>query len=707
MASGRFPFVAIVTGAVFFVHASCVTAGESSVHRAVHSTARLVTPIDGVRPGDPIDVGVYFEIAPEWHLYWVNPGQSGEPPRLRWTSPPDVEAGPPRWPVPQRFEIGGIVNFGYERELLLPLTLPASAAADGADSDLALSVDLTWLGCRADECIPATATLALRAPVSSRAPSPDPKWHPRFAALAADAPSTVRATATLGDDREITLRLLDVPEALRTSSTLDVFPYEAGVVDEGIPATVLAATGSTIEIRLKAAASAPRSLDRLTGIVAARDDEPRVAVAFDATASSAVAPAATDTGSRTPIGTGAALLFAFVGGLLLNLMPCVFPVLSLKVLGFVQRAHGDEAETKAHGWAFTLGVLASFWVLAATLLVVRAGGQQLGWGFQLQSPVFVCVLVYLLLVMSLSLSGMLEVGTSLTGAVGRAGMEEGRSGSFWTGALATVVATPCTAPLMGPALGFALTQPPAVAMAIFSSLGTGMAAPYLMLSYFPSALHRLPRPGPWMERLRQFMAFPLLATAVWLADVFAKQTGEGALVRLLAGAVLLAFAVWLWGATSHGAKRRTSIRMVATLSAVAALGFGVGAARMDPAPRSTPAPHDAFWQPWTPARVAELREQGRTVFVNFTAAWCLTCKVNERAIFARSDVRELFQRHDVVALEADWTNEDAEIQRTLASFGRDGVPLYVVYPPNDGREPSVLPQIPSFQDLETAFRGTR
>jgi thiol:disulfide interchange protein len=268
------------------------------------------------------------------------------------------------------------------------------------------------------------------------------------------------------------------------------------------------------------------------------------------------------------------------------------------------------------------------------------------------------------------------------------------------------VATPCTAPLMGPALGFALTQPAVVAMMIFTALAAGMAAPYLLLSYFPAMLSRLPRPGAWMERLRQLLSFPLFASAIWLASVFAKQTGEAALVRLLAGALVLAFALWLWGIATRSGRSARGSKITAVAAAMISITIGIGAARDTTAPsRETKSVHDSFWQPWSAKRVAELRAEGRGVFVNFTAAWCLTCQVNERAIFARSDVRELFDHYRVAALEADWTNENAEIAQTLAGFGRDGIPLYVFYPARGDLPPVVLPQVPSHENLENAFSG--
>lgn len=688
--------------AVLLLGAISAAALESAAMRATHSSARLVTPNDGVRPGDEIRVGVFFELDPGWHVYWQNPGESGEPPRLRWKLPDGYAAGEPSWPVPKRFVVGGVVNYGYETDLLLVQNLRGATPLGRTSIDLELA--LSWLACREDECIPAGAELALAIPVLAREARADPRWAERFADAEEATPPAVDAALYAEDPDTLVVEIRGAPDRLLGATAVDVFIREPGIVDEGADARVSRDAGS-LRLELTRAAAAPAAVERLSGLVVSAAPRGRAALAFEATPLSEAAAPPGDAPAFDTLTWRWALLFAFLGGLLLNLMPCVFPVLSLKVLGFVERAHGDVRATRLHGWAFTLGVLLSFWVLAGSLLAVRAGGQQLGWGFQLQSPLFVAMLVYLLVAMALSFGGLFEFGTSLTGALGRVGTEEGLAGSFWTGALATVVATPCTAPFMGPALGFALAQPPAVAMAVFSLLGLGMALPYLVLSHAPGALAKLPRPGPWMERLRQAMAFPLLATAVWLTDVFRAQTGDGAVIRLLAGLLALALGLWLWGIASGAARRAGLVRLSSLALAAVALAVGVGAARDVKPPRAEVATSpEGFWQPWSQQQVEDFRRGGHAVFVNFTAAWCLTCKVNERAVFARSDVRNLFARYDVAALEADWTNENPEIQSALASFGRDGVPLYVYYPADPAAPPIVLPQIPTYEDLENAFR---
>ncbi len=403
-----------------------------------------------------------------------------------------------------------------------------------------------------------------------------------------------------------------------------------------------------------------------------------------------------------------ALLLAFVGGLILNLMPCVFPVLSLKILGFVQSAHHEPAEIRRHGHLFAAGVIVSFLLLAGLLLLLREGGRELGWGFQLQSPAFVAVMVLLVFTMGLNLAGVFEIGGAALGAAaGRLDRGSGYSGAFFSGALATVLATPCTAPFMGTALGFALAQPAATALAVFASIGAGMAAPYVLLSYQPSLLARLPRPGQWMVTLKQAMAFPLFATVVWLLWIFGQQTGNDAVMRLLGALVVVALGAWLAGRldpTAVAAGRRRLGRAVTALVLVTGLYAGLTAAEL---PASRPAcaaecsTGDGLeaggWVAFDHERIGRLRAAGRPVFLDFTAAWCLSCKVNERVAFGSELVWQRFEERKVVAMKADWTNGDPEITRALAEFGRSSVPLYVLYPADPEAAPIILPEILSPQ----------
>jgi thiol:disulfide interchange protein DsbD len=481
------------------------------------------------------------------------------------------------------------------------------------------------------------------------------------------------------------------------------FPAEPGLVEHAAEQP-FAVAGDVATLSLERSRQRREPVERLRGTLVALpgfapDAVPALAV--DVAVRDALPPGERAAQSS---GLGLALLLAVLGGLLLNVMPCVFPVLSIKVLDFVRQASGRRVALRRHGYVYAAGVMISFWVLGGILLLLRAGGEGLGWGFQLQSPAFVVLMIFLLFALSLSLLGLFEIGVGMTALGGRGPQGDGLGSSFATGVLAAVVATPCTAPFMGPALGVALTMPPASALLVFTALGAGMALPYVVLCLMPGWVRLLPRSGAWLETFKQLMAFPLLATVVWLVWVLGQQAGVDAILGTLAGLLLLALGLWLrarFGA--HG--RPTAVRRGADAAALvlAALGLVLGlSARGAPAGadavvRAAGAgeAHDAYgiaWRDYSAAALAELRAAGTPVFVDFTAAWCLTCKVNEHVVFSSAEVRDAFASRDVAMLRADWTSRDDEITRALASFGRSGVPLYVLYD-GMGDEPDVLPSV--------------
>ena len=401
-----------------------------------------------------------------------------------------------------------------------------------------------------------------------------------------------------------------------------------------------------------------------------------------------------DTGVDLLLGT--ALVLALLGGLILNLMPCVFPVLSIKALSLIQQADNDPLETRLHGWAYTGGIQLSFLLLGVLLIVLKSGGAEIGWGFQFQSPLFVLLVAYLLFAVGLSLSGVFTIGGSIVGVGSNLARRSGYTGSFFTGVLASIVATPCTAPFMGAALGFALTQPPLIQMAVFQSLGLGLALPYLFLSHWPSLQQRLPKPGIWMERLKQGFAFPMYAASVWLVWVLAQQAGTNAIAFALAGMVAIAFAAWLYEITKLSAtKTRFSGASVATLALFAALFGSIYAINSLAANVQTGGvlSHDQNWEPYSSSRLKELRAAGKPVFINFTAAWCISCLVNEKVALSQKAVIDSFKHEGITYLKGDWTNRDVEITRVLADFDRSGVPLYLFYPAGTAEKPIILPQI--------------
>lgn len=658
-----------------------------------HVSARLVASAQAVAPGDTITVGLAKTIIPGWHTYWRNPGDSGLATTIDWEAPAGVTMGDIQWPAPERHSLGPVTNYGYEGEvtLLSPLTVPADAQPG---STLALRAAVSWLVCE-DICIPEDIKLELALPVAETTRG---DGHPAIDAARARLPATSpwQARHAIGEDG---LRLaVDTGALPADASDIWFFPYDWGRIDQSAEQR-LARTDQGIVLAAPRGQAQPGDAP-LAGVLVIREDTPdgRLTTAFELSAPrvetvSAGEPVSVEPAGPT-IGLGVALLFALAGGLILNLMPCVFPVLAMKVLALV-RSGGDAAGVRGHGLAYLAGVLASFALLAAVVLALQQGGARLGWGFQFQSPVFVVVVAWLVFAVGLNLSGVFTIGAGRLAGIGQSlTTRGGHSGSFFTGVLAAVVATPCTAPLMGAAIGFAMTQPPPALVAIFLALGLGLALPFVLLAWRPALVARLPRPGAWMERFKQFLAFPMYGAAVWLVWVLALQAGADGVLVAAGGMLAIALAAWLYDTTWQARARvRRGAQFVAAALVVATLVIGAGLATQ---PREAAAPragaalaHEAY----TPERFDALRAEGRAVFVNMTAAWCITCLVNEQVALDRADVAAAFAEHEVAYLKGDWTNQDTAITEVLGRFGRSGVPLYVYYPPGAGTEPRVLPQI--------------
>jgi thiol:disulfide interchange protein/DsbC/DsbD-like thiol-disulfide interchange protein len=626
-------------------------------------------------------VDVHLAIAPGWHVYWRNPGDSGIPTTIRWTLPTGFAAGEIAWPIPERFTLGPIANYGYagSADLLVPIAIPA-AFDTGAVAPLDAAVD--YLVC-SEICIPGSAGLTLDLPAGTG--SPDPLQVVRFASARRLLPTLAPFSAQFVAAKQY-LRLIVSATALAGSErpTIYFFPDRDDVIDQSAePRTEL--HGGKLELVLtKSSAPTAAIPTTLDGVLVLRGPDGN-ARGYLINAAQIALAASTGDGL---VGWWQALIFAFFGGLILNLMPCVFPILSLKLLSL---AGADPGKRHHHGIAYAAGVVMSFASLGCALIALRAGGAAIGWGFQLQSPLVVAMLAYLMLAMGLSLSGVAEFASGVAGAGGRFAGRGGIVGAFFTGTLATIVATPCTAPFMGAALGVALVAPVPLALAVFIALGAGLAAPLLIASFVPGVVRILPRPGGWMETVKQVLAFPLYGTVAWLVWVLIQEVGpEGSLMALF-GLVLVGFAVWIYGRTQLAAAPARRIG-----SALAGLGLAVAiilAAMLSPAAPSVGAQaSDGLpYQLFTPARLAALNAEHKPVFINLTAAWCLTCIVNERATLDRDAVREAFAAHGVIALKGDWTRQDPEIADFLESFGRSGVPLYLLY---DGSgSPTVLPQI--------------
>jgi len=620
-----------------------------------------------------------------WHVYWKNAGDSGEPPHVKWTLPDGVTAGPLQFPAPKRLPLGPLMDFGYENEVLFPLTL--STAKGARSGPVVLHAHVDWLVCR-EVCIPGKAELEVNralppAGVEVIDLSADKEIFDRLGHnLPGALPSSAKAVfqATAAGFR------LAVDTGQRETEAV-FFPSDEDVLDNPSPQTVTS-TAKGLILDLKKDANLTTNPAKLNGVIELSGGR---AYVLAADAGTVAAP-------KPPIALGAlaqSFGLAFLGGLLLNLMPCVFPVLFLKGLSLVNSGNEERHKLRAHGLVYTAGILVSFWVLVGALLGLRVAGSTLGWGFQFQSPVFLALMACLLFFLGLSLAGQFEIGLTLTSAGGSLAEKQGYTGSFFTGVLAVVVATPCSAPFMGAAVGYALAQPAAVTFAVFTALALGLALPYLALTLQPAWTKWLPRPGVWMEILRQAISVPIFLTVIWLAWVLAGGYGASVLAALLGSLLLLAIAGWFLG--RWPAKRWSTVVAVVLIAAV--VGVTVYAQKFAEEPASTTTTQTggttaaaATWQPWSADAVAKYQSQGRPVFVDFTANWCLSCQVNERVALSRPQVKKAFADANVALLKADWTREDPAITETLAGLGRSAVPVYALYVPGEG-SPRLLPQV--------------
>ncbi|HEV2364291.1 MAG TPA: protein-disulfide reductase DsbD domain-containing protein [Caulobacteraceae bacterium] len=671
-------------------------AARAQFVRTPHLNAALVADERAAAPGSTVWVAAVQRIDKGWHTYWRNPGDAGAATTLAWTLPQGWSAGDIVWPAPSRFPLGPIMNYGYAGEVVLavPVHIPAQAKIGTAAP---IRARMEFLVC-ADVCVPGSADLALTLPIAA-ANIPEPTWGPKIHQALAEAP----ARAPLAADFQVRngrLQLAVAGPLLEGRPVRDAyfFPYDDQLIAQSDPEqldlgprglTIFAGAGPELrKASLPARAAGVLAVDGAAYQIAAPPGPPPPG-------SSGLGPPRPQASGVLALATAAGL--AFLGGVILNLMPCVFPVLAMKAAALARLPERASAG-RLQGLAFAAGVVASFLALAAALIGARAAGAAVGWGFQLQSPLIVAVLALIMLAAAFDLSGVFEIGASLQ-RLGGAGPTDGVAGAALTGALAVVVAAPCTAPLMGPALGWAITQPAVDSLAVFAALGLGFAAPLSLLAFSPALVRRLPRPGAWMVAFRQALAFPMYAAAAWLAWVLARQAGAGALARLLAAAIILAIAATLFGAMQRrqaSGKRAAPLAATAGGAAVLALALtgtiGLGATTAAPAAGRAAATAGLAAQAWSPALVETLRAQGRPVFVNFTAAWCVTCQVNERLALATPAVARAFRQANAAYLVADWTRRDPAIARALANQGRIGVPLYLVYDAA-GDAPKVLPQL--------------
>jgi thiol:disulfide interchange protein DsbD len=734
-----------------FVHASDAipepAGGRSATVTQPHVTAELIPEKTLVEGGQSVDVILHLHMDENWHTYWINPGDAGLATTIKWTLPPGWTAGPIQWPTPEVHAMGPLTTYGYGGDVYLLTTLKVPPDSSDKVDDVTLHARASWLVCQ-EECIPGKAEFDLPLHVAGSKVKElgyeSYNNHALFAAARARLPvlnTALHLHAWYGP--ELDFNSLNGPPSLNFDLRRDsrsaasapremrFFPEQANVLgnDEKSQGKLFTdGTGKIMSLWVHLAQNGEKP-DHLSGILVSdqslQGDAKAIYIASfpvdtvdtsptpagnAGTASPAPTPgnaagsspavAATSQPNASPVAAASptllvVLAFAFIGGLILNLMPCVLPVLSLKVFSLIRHAGDHAGGAWKQGVAFTAGVLISFWILAGLLIALESAGSHLGWGFQMQSPGFVLALIFLFFLLGLNLLGVFELGTSLVGLDAKATSKfTGLPSSFFNGALATLAATPCTAPFMGSAVGFAAQQPAAISMLVFTFLALGMAAPYLALTAFPGALKLVPKPGRWMEALRQFMGFLLLGTVIFLVYVFGALTGTGSEPMLLGALLVAALAAWIFGrgtAPIHGVGMRLASLVAALLLLGISIAEGLSLAQNKPASPSAAAQDG--WQVYSPQAVQQALAQGHPAFVDFTAAWCLSCKVNEQLALEIDSTKKLFSQKQVALFRGDWTHSDPQISETLRQFNRNGVPLYLVYSPKNPDAPQVLPEV--------------
>lgn len=659
---------------------------------------------EGVEASKPLWLGLQLTHQPEWHTYWKNSGDSGLPTQLAWQLPAGITAGEIAWPTPKKIPVGTLANYGYENTVLLPVPLTVAPGFNGAQLNVKLNA--AWLVCR-KECIPQEGEFTLSLPVKSSTALSGKAFQATFDATPTALPAGASQVEVSG--KAIKVVLSGLPAGLQ-GKTLDFFPETGSLIEPAAP-WQQAWQGAVWTAQVPLSGQRTESPTQLPLVVAFQQSAYRIEAPvkgpWPAVAAAAVVPPALEAAlkanasagaapvqaSGPPLSLLAALLGALVGGMILNLMPCVFPVLAIKVVSFV---HVKDPGTRlSTGLAYTAGVVLSFLALGALLLGLRAAGEQLGWGFQLQNPAVVAALAALFTLLGLNLAGLFEFGHFLPDRVTRLQSTRPTINAFLSGVLASAIASPCTAPFMGASLGYAVGLPALQALAMFSAIGLGMALPYLAASAVPAVARVLPRPGHWMVTFRQLMAFPMFATVAWLVWVLGQQSGIDGAGALLALLVLMALV--LWSLTLQGRTRTLFATFSIALAAAGVLTIGQNITKPLQASAGPAIATSGRWQAWEPGRVDQLTARGQSVLVDFTAAWCVTCQYNKKTTLANTAVLADIDAKNVALLRADWTRRDPAVTAALTQLGRSGVPVYAIYKP--GQAPVILSEVLSVDDL--------
>lgn len=641
---------------------------ESAPVASPRAVATLVTDTDAFAGGVPFRVGLRLRLAPGWHTYWKNPGDAGVAPSLTLDLPPGAKQSPIEWPAPRRVAEGPVMTYAYTGQVLLPVTVTLPA---GAGKAVGIKAHAAYLVCK-DLCVPEEASLSLTLPAGRPAASAQARL---FAEHDRQVPRASPWVAHVAPDGTLFVQGPELSPATVTDASF--IPDKPDRIEDDAAQPLSVREGGftlTLKPGAKFGAGAP-----LSGVLSVRD---RTGMLTDVTITAEPGPAPGPAFPPLP----RVLAFAFLGGLILNLMPCVFPILAMKAVGLAKHGQGRE-----HGWSYAAGVLATFGGMGLALLLARGAGSAAGWGFQFSSPVFVAAMTWLLFAVGLNLSGVFQIGGGFSSVGGSLAARRGHAGSFFTGLLTVLVATPCTAPFMGVAVAAGLAAPPAITLLVFLTMGLGLALPYVSLAGYPGLQRLLPRPGRWMELFRQALAFPMYGASVWLLWVISQEAGPSGVLITGAGAVLVGFAAWVFGASQAAAHRPRRLGQAAAAAAVLVAGAVLPGIASTPAAGEQPRQADGA-QPFSAAALAKLRATGRPVFIDMTAAWCVTCLVNERVAIDSATIRQAFAEKGVTYLKGDWTRQDPAITAFLQQHGRDGVPLYVYYPA-DGGAPRMLPQI--------------
>ena len=656
-------------------------------------TASLVSSHDSVAPGQEFYIALRTVLDDHWHIYWKNPGDSGEPTQIDWELPEGVTAGEINWPLPRTIPTGPIINYGFEGAPLFLVKFKVSPDAEPG-SVITVRSNFYYLVCK-DVCIPEEGSASL--PIAVGEPAEDARWKSEIEGALAATPKRGPVQGAIKKSGDIVdMSFTDLPEG--DFSKAYFFPYDQGIIGHSDPQVM---TRGKDGLQLTTTPdyiwdeATPKTFE---GVLTYQQNgqlkgtEVSLAVGQSLDIGAASVPKAVIGG----VTLWTAIIGALIGGLILNLMPCVFPVISIKALSIAKSAHGERNKIRREAWLYTAGVIATFLMLTVILLALKAGGAEIGWGFQLQSPKVVAALAVLLFVIGLNLLGAFEFGSGLQNMGAELTQKSGAAGSFFTGALAVIVATPCTAPMMAGAVGYALAAPAVVTLAVFMALAIGFALPFLLIAYVPSLLSKLPKPGPWMERFKEILAFPMFAAAIWLVWVLSLQAGEDGVLLVLSAMLAVGLAIWLFKRKGGMGKALGAISVLAAIALPISISANVTSAAISPGKLEAEA--------WSPARVVELQAEGRSIFVDFTAAWCVTCKVNEKVVLNKAKTQKLFKDTNTAFLIADWTNKDDVIAAELAKYGRAGVPLYLVYS-NNSVSPVILPQVLSHDVIRDAIAG--